>query len=703
MLDTNNFTFLLLCILTFFSSKAEAQQNNSENSAGRQIPVTRRNVTIYRDTYGVPHIFGRTDADAVFGATYARAEDEFGYMEDAYIKMTGQAAAVKGEAWLPWDELIKKLEVEAYSKAEYEAAPPDIKLLCDAFAAGLNYYLEKHPEVKPKIITHYQAWHALAGYRLFHLSALDNFTVDYLRLPELNSFVGYLASTMWAISPSKSATGNAMLFINPHIPLDAPYEFHLHSKQGLNISGQVAYGVGILPISGHNALTGWSITANKPDVSDLYVEQFSTADTMRYKYGGDLRRASGWQDIIKIKTAAGLVNKTYQFYKTEHGPVFTAKDGKKVSLKIAKINSGGILSQFYNMAKAGNVNEFKEAISSCNLVFNNILYAGNDGNILYVYGGAIPRRDTLYDWEKPVDGTMPATEWNGYHTLNELPQILNPRSGYLQNSNSSPFFSTDSENPNPRQYPSYMWKKEKDTPIAQRARQLLAEKDKFTFEEMEAAAFDTYISRAEADISPILREWERLNKESSQKGEFFKEAVTVLRHWDNRATVNSVATSLYIGMTMFPEAKGDYPLLMRLDKVMELLKKGYGSWKVPYGDLCRLQRRDLSRSEPFSDERESLPIAGVPSYVGDIFTFNVSTPKNSKKIYGVHGHSFVGVVEFGPRVRSSTVLAFGQSRKPASPHYFDQAVLYSKQELKPAWFMLKEIKKHSQGKVKIRF
>jgi acyl-homoserine lactone acylase PvdQ len=330
------------------------------------------------------------------------------------------------------------------------------------------------------------------------------------------------------------------------------------------------------------------------------------------------------------------------------------------------------------------------------------MYAGHDGNIFYVYGGAVPRRNPQFDWEKPVDGTLTDTEWQGFHTLSELPQLLNPESGYLQNSNSSPFFTTDAKNPIPKQFPGYMWQKEKDTPIAQRARQLLISKNKFTFEEMTAAAFDTYIARAETDISRIIQEWERLKAQSSQKADFFREVVSVLRHWDRKAAVNSNATSLYVGMLMMPDAVGDYPQLMKLDKVMSLLQKNYGTWKVSYGEFCRLQRRDGSVNEPFDDNRESLPVAGVPSDAGAIFTFNVSTPKNSKKIYGVHGHSFVSVVEFGQQVRSKSILAFGQSRQPNSPHYFDQAPLYAKGQMKPAWFTLKEIKKNSKQVLKIK-
>ncbi|MBO0953030.1 penicillin acylase family protein [Fibrella forsythiae] len=661
-------------------------------------PALAGQVTIYRDTYGVPHVYAQSDAGAVFGATYARAEDEFAYMEQAYIKVLGRAAQVQGSAWLPWDRLVRQLEIETYSKQEYRAASPAIKALCEAFASAMNYYLAKHPQVKPQLLTHFEPWYALAGYRLFHLSSLDEFTTDYLQLPSLHRFTGYLSSTMWAISPAKSTSGHAMLFINPHIPLDAPYEFHLHSEQGLDISGQVAYGIGLLPLSGHNQSMGFALTANKPDVSDLYRERFDAVDTLRYYYGGRYRQAQSWQDTVWVKETTGLVRQLVSFCKTKHGPVWTAKDGQRVALKIAKLEKGGILDQLYAMARATNLSEFKKAITPCNLLYNNILYAGADGHIFYVYGGAIPRRNPRYRWDRPVDGSVSATDWQGYHPLAELPQLLDPAKGYLQNSNSSPFFSTQTNRLNPKDFPPYMCQHERDTPIARRARHLLTSERQFRYSQLLEMAFDTYAEQADTTISGLLSEWKSWASELKNEAAHFQEPIDTLKAWNRTSTIQSVAASLYVGLLLVPEANGPYPQLRKLDQVLRLLKTNYGRWKVPYGEFIRLQRPQILPGMPtYSDKRTSLPSAGLPSRAGAIFTFNVEGPRQSTKLYGVHGHSFVSVTEFSQPVGSHSVLAFGQSRHPASTHYADQAPLYSSQKLKPAWFTLTDIKRHLEA------
>ncbi len=671
-------------------------QSLIKDFSNQQLTDMSNSITIYRDQFGVPHIYGPTDASVVFGATFARAEDEFHYMEQAYIKLLGKAASVMGEEWLDWDVFLRKLEIEKHSRMEYSKAPLKIKQLCDAFADGMNYFLLKNPQVKPLLIENFEPWHALAGYRLFHVSGIGGASLRQLGEPGvLDKFTGYLSSTMWAVAPEKTESGHAMLFINPHIPLDAPYEFHLHSDEGLTVSGQVAYGIGILPISGHNGQMGWAITANEPDINDVYIEKFDPSDPQIYQYGKSEQTVSKWQERISINTKAGLSYQDYTFEKTIHGPLFTNQDGQRLALKIAKLSKGGVLEQFYHMSKATNLSAFKQAIAPMDITYNNIVYAGRDGHIFYVYGGAIPKRDARFDWTQPVDGSDRATDWMGFFSLDELPQLEDPKTFYLQNSNSSPFFTTHDENPVESQFPKYMFRGEQDTPIAQRSRQILSNRQNISFDQFSELAFDTYLPKAKRHIHALNTEWRKLKLDDPQKADFFEPALEQLNQWDKRSAVDSIASTLYVGLYFVDSDDVDYPYLSSLELVMNHLQAKYGDWKIPFGEVHRLQRPDHRQATTYMDDKPSLAAPGLPFFLGAIFTFNTQNSNTEKRNYGNHGHSFVSVIEFGERVQARSVMAYGQSRTPGSPHYFDQAPLYARGQFKDAWYELKEIQKHA--------
>lgn len=650
--------------------------------------------TVFRDNYGVPHVYGETDADVIFGSTYARAQDEFHYIESAYIKLSGQSAAIKGADLLKWDVFIRKLQLVEHSKQEYLRAPMRVKKLCKAFAAGMNYYLDKNPTVKPKLITHFEPWHALLGYRIFHVSGIGDNTLELINEKGvLENFTAYLSSTMWAISPKKSATGNAMLMINPHIPLDAPYEMHLHSQEGLTISGQLAYGIGIMPISGHNGQISWSLTANEPHINDVYIEKFLPENPRQYKYGDEIKELITWQDTIVKKNAGGSDVKKYQFEKTHNGPLFLNANGVKVALKVAKISEGNLLEQFYNMSLAQNLEQFKTAISPMDLTYNNIAYAGNDGHIYYVYNGAIAKRNPLLNWNKPLDGSNPNSGWQTFFKLDELPYVQDPPSGFIQNSNSSPFLTTIDGNPNLANFPSYIFRngKEPDSAIANRSRVLLENNNNITFNQLSSMAFDTYLPYAASHLSALKKEWGEMNRNEPDKAAYFNEPIKILSQWDFVSRANSVASALYYGMFMQVGREEPYPWLRSLDLTMDTYEKTHGNWSVPLGKIIRLQRASRHKKHNYNDASLSLPAAGMPFYMGSIFTFNTHSPDGSIHNYGQHGHSYIGLVEFSNPVKSKSIMAFGQSRDPDSQHYFDQAPLYVKGQFKQAWFHKEDV------------
>jgi acyl-homoserine-lactone acylase len=681
-----------------------------------------RSVTIYRDTYGVPHVYGPTDASVVFGFVYAQAEDNFPQIEENYIRALGRASEIYGEssvgtfegASLGDDFLVKLLEIPRLSIAEYERASPRTRELCDAVANGLNYYLAQNPGVKPRLIAHFEAWYVLALVRFKRYA--DVFSdLTHIHHKELlltpPSMAAGKESNVWAISPVKSVTGHAMLVINPHDPflgLSQFYEGHLHSEEGWDLSGAAFFGWPF-PHLGHNQYLGWSQTNNLPNIASAYEEVFDDpAHPLAYRYGSGYRTAIEWTDEIKIKTSCGFSTRKLILRKTHHGPIVAMRNGKPLAVKLAKLEEGGIVDQMYEMGKARSFPEFKNSLSRQAVPFMNTIYADREGNIFYIYGGAIARRSTKFDWTKPVDGSIPETEWQGYHSLNELPQLTNPRGGFLASCNSSPFLVTTGDNPVQANYPAYLvGADDKDNARAQRLRELLASKAKFTFDEWSQAAFDTRVHAADLEVPLLVSDWEALQRSDPPRAASLSAPMNELRMWDHLSTTDSVAMTLFYQWHReahkqayeppYPDA-GPEDLAKGVTRTAALetavadLQRDFGAWQVPWHEYARLQR--ITGEETYNDARPSLPTAGAEPFLGIVFAFGTQIVKGQRHRYGDFGDSYVSVVEFATKVKARSILVFGESGNPKSPHYFDQAPLYAKGEFKPAWFTLSEIKAH---------
>ncbi|HWF87864.1 MAG TPA: penicillin acylase family protein, partial [Pyrinomonadaceae bacterium] len=471
-------------LLVALSCHAESLVNNPTDDS------LASTVTIYRDTYGVPHVFGRTDASTVFGFAYAQAEDNFWRVEENIINALGRASELYGEKSLNEDRLNRALGIPRLAQEEYARLDQHMRSLCDAFAAGFNYYLAHHPEVKPRLLTKIEPWYTLAFIRY------NYYQNGFARDPGLrgaqqqtasieNGLKEHTGSNGWVVGPSKSASGYAMLFINPHLPFFGSgqvYEGHVHSDEGWNFTGYTRFGFP-LPYVGHNENGGWVSTDNAADSSDVYIETFDDPTRpLAYKYGKVYRLATEHVEEIRVKTATGIETRKFTMRKTHHGPIVAARDGKLLSLRMAKFESDGWLREWYDMTRATSLAELKRAIAPLNMLFGNVMYADRQGNTWYLYNGAVPKRDPRFDWTKPVDGSDPATEWQGYHTIDELPQLTNPKSGWMQNCNTSPFLLTSEGNPDPKQFPKYMVQ-EGDNPRGAISREILASKAKFTFDE----------------------------------------------------------------------------------------------------------------------------------------------------------------------------------------------------------------------------
>jgi len=678
------YSLIILSVITTYSSCA-----GPETGLERMKRIAE-SVTIYRDTYGVPHVYGPTDASVVFGAAFARAEDRFNTIEQMYIMVSGRSAEVSGEAGLYTDILVRAFRIEELSRKEYASASPELRKLCRAFADGLNYYLHTHPEVEPALIEEFQPWHPLAGLRVVQLAQVMRmgFTPD--EASTAGSMRTLPESNVWAVSSSRSVSGNAMLCMNPHLGFSEPYEAHLHSAEGLNVSGAFIQGLSLTPLFAFNESLGWSLTGNQANSVDIYLESFNHPDNpLNYRYGDSWRTAKSWTDTLKVKKDDCLETRTLTFTRTHHGPLLAERDGKKLAVRVAKLEEGGMAQQLYDMAKASGMDQFREAVSTCAIPRHNIMAADREGNTFYAYPPPMPRRDPRFDWSEPVNGADPATEWDGYHTLDELPTLENPQSGFMQNCNTTPFTTTSEGNPKREDFPSYIAERETDYLRAKLLRRYLAAENAFDFDRWRELPFDTYILKAEEEIPLLIREWTELAASRQGYEPEVAEAVELLSGWDMRSRKDSKAAALFVHWQEALEAK-DKPEGSRIEALlqgMNELRELYGAWRVQWGDINRLQRPDRG----YSDDRESLPVAGVNDRLGTIFAFRSRRPEGLNRRYGRYGQSYVCVVEFGDTVRAESIIPFGQSSDPDSPHFFDQADLYADGRFKPAWFTLEQI------------
>lgn len=712
--------FFLFAIPLLLSSSASTSGQNPDLQRWGQ---KSRNVTISRDDWGIAHVYGKTDADAVFGAIYAQAEDDFNRVETNYLNSMGRLAEAEGEAAV-WRDLRMKLFIDPeVLKTQYEASPQWLKALMKAWADGLNFYLAKHPQVKPRAIKRFEPWMALS----FTEGSIGG-DIETIGLDGLQAFYGNnkvavktkddqqlfnepepSGSNGMAIAPSNTAAHHSLLLINPHTSFFFRSELQMTSDEGLNAYGAATWGQFFI-YQGFNEQCGWMHTSSAVDAIDRYLETVvKKGDRFYYKYGNEERPVT--TSVIKVpyKTDKGMAEKTFTVSRTQHGPIIGSTEGKWVSISLMQ-EPVKALTQSYARTKAKNYKEFKQVMELHANSSNNTIYADADGNIAYFHANFIPRREPKFDWTKAVDGSDPATDWKGLLSVDESPNLLNPASGWLYNSNDWPWAAAGPSSPKKADYPVYV-DSGVESARGQHAVRVLQGKKDFTLDSLIAAAYDSYLTWFEKPIPALIKAWDQTPASNPLKAKT-SEQIMLLRAWDLRWSVASVPTSLAVfwaediqrkvrrtGLTavdyIASEATAEQ-LLQSLSAASDKLAADFGTWKTSWGEINRFQRLTDDIVHPFTDAGPSIPVGFTSAVWGSLASFGARPFKGSKKIYGTSGNSFVAVVEFGKTVRAKAVTAGGESGNPSSRHFNDQAKRYSTGDLRDVYFYRSQLKDHTE-------
>lgn len=690
-----------------------------------------KEVNIIRDKWGIPHIYGKSDADAVFGLLYAQCEDDFKRVEMNYIEKLGRLSEINGEKDIYNDLLIRLVIDSTEAIKDFDTSPPWLQKLMQAYADGINFYLYKHPEVKPALLTKFKPWYPL----LWTDGSIGAIDIADVSVNEIRSFYGGGDPTIglsamvkhkedvdplpggsngFAIAPSKTASGNAILYINPHVTFYFRPEVAVESEEGLHVYGAVTWGQ-FFVYQGFNEHCGWMHTSSYSDVADSYVEKVRNRNNqLVYEYENTLMNVI--QKPIKIQYLENgkLLTKTITAYYTHHGPVMAKRNGSWITVRANNRNVRGLI-QSWERTKSNSFADFKKSMELVANTSNNTVYADDKGNISYWHGNFMPRRDPKFNWSKPVDGSISATEWNRLHTLDQLIQVHNPSTGFIQNCNSTPFTVSGSASPKKENFPTYM------APAGENFRginavKILSSTDQYTIDKVIQSGYNTHLAAFDILVPALLKAYKAHQKDSAylQLGSVAK----TIEDWDRNASESSVATTVAIewGQKIWPTilrgtGSGDNAdqvdktkyfaanasaaaLLDPLVAAIHDLNKRFGTWQKPWGDVNRYQRLSGNLAEKFDDAQPSIPVGFAASTWGCLPSFVSRTYPGTNIRYGYNGNSFICAVEFGKKVKAKSLLAGGESGDINSKHFGDQAVMYSKGQFKDVLFYKEDVLKN---------
>jgi acyl-homoserine-lactone acylase len=709
------------------------------------VPRHAHDVRIIRDNWGIAHVYGKTDADAVFGAIYAQAEDDFNRIERNYLNGLGWLAQAEGESAI-YSDLRERLFINVEDlRRQYRTVPQWLKSLMVAWSDGLNYYLAQHPSVRPKVIRHFEPWMCLSftegsiggDIETVDLGQLEKFyapraatherstAAPTLAAPPTLAAASKLAPAAYpaaegpggsngiAIAPSRSASGHALLWINPHTSFYFRSELQMVSDEGLNAYGAVTWGQ-FFVYQGFNAHNGWMHTSYGGDAIDEYAESIvQKSDGLYYKYGTGLRKLQVSRISIPYKTAQGSRARQFTVYHSHHGPIIRAENGRWIAIKLLQ-DPVPALSQSYLRTKTADYAGFRKTQDMRTDTSNNTVYADADGTIAYFHGNFIPKRDPDFDFTRPVDGSNPATEWQGAHAIEDTITLLNPSNGWLFNSNNWPFSAAGDQSPKRENYPRYMWTAG-ENPRGPHAVELLTDARQLTLDGLIALGYDAHLTAFDVLLPPLFAAYDALGDADSRRIGL-KEAIASLRGWNRRTGVDSVPTAVAIfwGQELIERKSAAareanepvYDYLVerltyaeRIDALraaLDKLQRDFGRWQVPWGEINRFQRLTGDIVQPFDDAEPSLAVGFAPSRWGALASFDASKPRKTKKIYGSVGNSFVAAVEFGTRIHAKAIMSGGASGDPKSPHFTDQALMFSQGRFRDVYFYPDEVRAHAE-------
>ena len=722
----------IFLLLLFVPPLQISAQNFSQNEISKWEKQSKE-VTIIRDNWGIPHIYGKTDADAVFGLLYAQCEDDFARVEMNYIEKLGRMAELKGEDQIYNDLLIRLVIDSTEAIADYKNSPDWLKKLLNAYADGINFYLYKHPELKPALLKRFQPWYPL----LWTDGSIGAISTADISVQELKNFYEKTAETGeiyrgmneenpsgsngFAFSPAITESGNSILYINPHVTFYFRPEVHMVSEEGLNVYGAVTWGQ-FFVYQGFNEHCGWMHTSSNTDVSDAYIEKLSKRNGQwLYEYDNSQKEVMQKRILLRYLKDNKLEVKTIDALFTHHGPIMANRNGEWLSMKANNRSLNGLI-QSWQRTKASSFADYKKTMELLTNTSNNTVYADAEGNIAYWHGNFIPVRDTSYDWSKPVDGSTSSTEWKGLHKVNESVHIYNPSNGWIQNCNSTPFTAAGVNSPRKENYPPYM------APDGENFRGINAvnvfgKQSNYTLDKVIAAGYNTYMAAFEVLIPALINAYKESSIATDSLYISLTEPIKILNQWDFHCGEQSIATTLAVEwgekilpaiwntqvpgnenadfveeVKYFTKVTSSKELLNPLLEVINQLKYKFGSWEVRWGDMNRFQRISGDIDLKYDDDKNSFPVRFTSTAWGMLPAYTSRYFPGTKKRYGVSGNSFICAVEFGKKIKAKSLLAGGVSGNPNSPHFTDQAQMYARGQFKDVLFYKEEVEKKAERK-----